>query len=43
MQFDLEPGDYVINPTKKEWGNRSNSINYLKTKLPSTLKIMENK
>ena len=20
MQFDLEPGDYVINPTKKEWG-----------------------
>ena len=20
MQFDLEPGDYVINPAKKEWG-----------------------
>ena len=20
MQFDLEPGDYVINPLNKEWG-----------------------
>tara|TARA_X000001036_G_scaffold311958_1_gene290568 strand:- start:1443 stop:1628 length:186 start_codon:yes stop_codon:yes gene_type:complete len=20
MQFDLEPGDFVINPDKKEWG-----------------------
>tara|TARA_Y100001970_G_C14207725_1_gene845039 strand:+ start:74 stop:247 length:174 start_codon:yes stop_codon:yes gene_type:complete len=20
MQFDLEPGDYVIYPIKKEWG-----------------------
>ena len=20
MQFDLEPGDYVINPTNKDWG-----------------------
>ncbi len=20
MQFDLEPGDLVINPEKKEWG-----------------------
>ncbi len=20
MQFDLEPGDFVINPKKKEWG-----------------------
>tara|TARA_B100001778_G_C18026603_1_gene379082 strand:+ start:197 stop:370 length:174 start_codon:yes stop_codon:yes gene_type:complete len=20
MQFDLEPGDYVINPKNKEWG-----------------------
>ena len=20
MQFDLEPGDYVINPIKKDWG-----------------------
>ena len=20
MQFDLEPGDYVINPQNKDWG-----------------------
>ena len=20
MQYDLEPGDYVINPTNKDWG-----------------------
>ncbi len=20
MQFDLEPGDYVVNPANKEWG-----------------------
>ena len=20
MQFDLEPGDFVVNPDKKEWG-----------------------
>ena len=20
MQFDLEPGDYVINPSQKDWG-----------------------
>ena len=20
MQFEFEPGDYVINPSKKEWG-----------------------
>tara|TARA_B110001452_G_C14985329_1_gene344458 strand:- start:109 stop:288 length:180 start_codon:yes stop_codon:yes gene_type:complete len=20
MQFDLEPGDYVVNPSNKEWG-----------------------
>ncbi len=20
MQFDLEPGDYVVNPLKKDWG-----------------------
>ena len=20
MQFDLEPGDFVINPNNKEWG-----------------------
>ncbi len=20
MQFDLEPGDYVINPSNKDWG-----------------------
>lgn len=20
MQFDLEPGDYVINPKNKDWG-----------------------
>ncbi|MDC0472439.1 DUF3553 domain-containing protein [Pelagibacteraceae bacterium] len=20
MQFDLEPGDYVVNPSKKDWG-----------------------
>ena len=20
MQFDLEPGDYVINPLNKDWG-----------------------
>ena len=20
MQFDLEPGDYVINPNNKDWG-----------------------
>ena len=20
MQFDFEPGDFVINPKKKEWG-----------------------
>ena len=20
MQFDLEPGDYVIHPNQKEWG-----------------------
>ncbi len=22
MQFEFEPGDYVINPSKKEWGIR---------------------
>tara|TARA_B100000945_G_scaffold235556_1_gene191630 strand:- start:184 stop:360 length:177 start_codon:yes stop_codon:yes gene_type:complete len=20
MQYDLEPGNFVVNPTKKEWG-----------------------
>ena len=20
MQFDLEPGDYVVNPSNKDWG-----------------------
>ena len=20
MQYDLEPGDFVVNPDKKEWG-----------------------
>ena len=27
MNLDLEPGDFVINPLNKSWGNRADTIN----------------
>ena len=39
MQFDLEPGDFVINPDKKEWGiGQIQSI--IKNKV--TVKLIDN-